>query len=158
VAARYVYLKELTPRGFAIYSNWDTSQKAKDVSSNQWAALTFWWRELERQVRVEGRVERMSAAESQVYFDTRLRSSRIGAWASRQSLVLQSREELEEQVREVERKFEGQESIPVPDFWGGVRIVPESIEFWQGRDSRLHDRFKYEKGEDGQWTIVRLSP
>lgn len=159
VSARMVYLKELDARGFVIYSNWGTSRKAKDVGSNPYAALTFWWRELERQVRVEGPVERLSAAESQTYYDTRIRGSRLGAWASRQSSVLEGgREELEEQVKEVERRFEGKEDIPVPEFWGGLRVLPERVEFWQGRPSRLHDRFEYVKDERGEWKIQRLSP
>lgn len=126
VSARVVFLKELDTRGFVIYSNWDTSRKAADVASNPRAALTFWWREVERQVRVEGAVERLSSKESQVYYDTRARGSRIGAWASPQSQVLGGREELEERVRRVEERFEGVEEIPVPEFWGGVRVVPES--------------------------------
>jgi len=153
-----VYLKELDSSGFVIYSNFGTSQKAKDVESNKWASLTFWWEGLERQVRVEGKVERLTSEESQVYYDTRIRGSRIGAWASRQSQVLKEREELEGWVKDVEKKFEGEEMIPVPEFWGGLRVVPEMVEFWQGRESRLHDRFQYEKGEDGEWKIERLSP
>ncbi|QSZ34456.1 hypothetical protein DSL72_006050 [Monilinia vaccinii-corymbosi] len=159
VSARVVYLKELDATGgFVIYSNWGTSRKAKDIAGNKWASLTFWWEPLERQVRVEGRVERLPDAESQVYYDLRARGSRIGAWASPQSQVLKGREELEERVKEVEKRFEGQEKIPVPEFWGGLRIIPEMVEFWQGRDSRLHDRFQYEKKEDGEWDIQRLSP
>ncbi|KAM3080433.1 pyridoxamine-phosphate oxidase [Clarireedia jacksonii] len=159
VSARMVYLKELDTTGFVIYSNWGTSRKAADISSNPYASLTFWWRELERQVRVEGPTERLSREESQVYYDLRARGSRVGAWASRQSEVLKGgREELEERVRETEKRFEGGEKIPVPEFWGGLRVKPERVEFWQGRDSRLHDRFVYERGEDGEWKIERLSP
>jgi len=119
---------------------------------------------VERQVRVEGRVERLSSAESQSYYELRARGSRIGAWASEQSKVLLEqeggREVLEQRVRDVERRFEGVEDIPVPDFWGGLRVIPDMIEFWQGRESRLHDRFRYvrdAKGEEG-WRIERLSP
>ncbi len=160
VSSRMVYMKELDERGFVIYSNWDTSQKAADIKSNPQAALTFWWRELERQVRVEGRTERLGNEESQVYYDTRIRGSRIGAWASRQSTVLRDREELEGQVKEVEARFEGNDKIPVPDFWGGLRVVPDTIEFWQGRQSRLHDRFRYKKDAavNSGWSLVRLSP
>jgi pyridoxamine 5'-phosphate oxidase len=154
-----VYLKELDSRGFVIYSNWETSRKAKDAASNPFASLAFWWRELERQVRVEGKVERLSREESQVYFDTRIRGSRIGAWASQQSTVLSGREELGERFREVEKRFDGVEEIPVPEFWGGLRIIPERVEFWQGRDCRLHDRFSYEKVDEGkEWKLERLSP
>lgn len=162
VSARMVYMKELDSKGFVIYSNWDTSRKASDVNSNPHAALTFWWRELERQVRVEGRVERLKSEESQVYYDTRIRGSRIGAWASQQSKVLEGREELEKRVEDVEKRFEGKDKIPVPDFWGGLRVIPEIVEFWQGRPSRLHDRFKYEWVEkengEGEWKVDRLSP
>ncbi|KAK4126224.1 pyridoxamine 5'-phosphate oxidase [Parathielavia appendiculata] len=179
VSARMVYLKELDAKGFVIYSNFGTSGKARDLfgtadgssTGNRWASLVFWWEPLERQVRVEGRAERLLAAESQAYYDTRVRGSRIGAWSSRQSAVLQpdpnvegddGRAKLDKWVKETEEKFEGVEKIPVPEFWGGLRIVPERVEFWQGRQNRLHDRFVYDRvrGEDGQdkWTLERLSP
>ena len=158
ISARMVYLKEMDERGFVIYSNWGTSQKSKDIASNPQAALTFWWHELQRQVRVEGPCERLSSEESQPYYDTRIRGSRIGAWASQQSQVLRDRGELEQQVEDVEKKFDGQEEIPVPDFWGGMRVKPEMVEFWQGRPSRLHDRFQYTKDGKGGWKIERLSP
>jgi len=160
VSSRYVYLKELDSLGFVLYSNWATSRKARDFSTNPRVALAFWWRELERQVRVEGVAERVTGAESQVYYDTRIRGSRIGAWASQQSCVLSGREELEGRVGDVERRFEGREEIPVPEFWGGLRVVPEVVEFWQGRESRLHDRFMYTKdeGAEGGWRVERLSP
>jgi len=155
-----VYLKELDPTGFIIYSNFETSRKSQDLRSNPAASLTFYWREVERQVRVEGVTERLSAEESQTYFDTRIRGSRVGAWASRQSEVIEDRNVLEERVNEVERRFEGQDKIPVPEFWGGLRLKPLYVEFWQGRESRLHDRFVYEREsvESEEWTVKRLSP
>ncbi|KAB5572451.1 hypothetical protein GE09DRAFT_1099530 [Coniochaeta sp. 2T2.1] len=176
VSARVVYLKELDSRGFVVYSNFGTSRKGSDLfgspdgssKPNPWASLTFWWEGLERQVRVEGRVERLGREESQKYFDTRVRGSRVGAWASRQSQVLKpsgregddGREMLERWVKEAEEKFAGKEEIPVPEFWGGLRIVPVRVEFWQGRQNRLHDRFVYEQEEEaeGGWRLERLSP
>ena len=159
-----MYLKELDDRGFVIYSNWATSRKAADLDSNPQASLAFWWHELERQVRVEGMAERLSEEESQRYYDLRARGSRIGAWASEQSKVLPEeeggRDVLERRVRDVEERFEGQDKIPVPRFWGGVRVVPRMVEFWQGRESRLHDRFRYTRDETVEegWRIERLSP
>ena len=134
------------------------------MRSNPRASLAFWWHELERQVRVEGTVVRLSNEESQAYFALRARGSRVGAWASEQSKVLPEenggREVLENRVRDVERRFEGVEDIPVPEFWGGLRVVPDMVEFWQGRESRLHDRFKYVRdgGDEYGWQIERLSP
>lgn len=161
-----VYLKELDDKGFVVYSNFGTSRKAADLATNSWAGLTFWWESMERQVRVEGKATRMTREESQVYYDTRARGSRIGAWSSKQSQVLKpadgddGRKELESWVEETEERFKDEEKIPVPDFWGGLRIVPESVEFWQGRESRLHDRFLYERKEEGkdEWSLERLSP
>lgn len=167
VSARVVYMKELDARGFVVYSNFGTSRKARDLESNPHASLVFWWEALERQVRVEGRAERLPAEESQRYFDTRVRGSRVGAWASRQSAVLSpeggeddGRAQLRRWVGEAEERFAGTEDIPVPEFWGGLRIVPERVEFWQGRENRLHDRFVYEKveGQEDKWTLDRLSP
>lgn len=185
VSARMVYMKELDAQGFVLYSNFGTSGKARDLfgtadgssTGNPWASLVFWWEPLERQVRIEGRAVRLTPAESQVYFDTRVRGSRIGAWSSRQSEVLKTdpaiegddgRSQLEGWVRETESRFEGTEQIPVPEFWGGLRIVPERVEFWQGRQNRLHDRFVYDRvhsegakegqGEEDKWTLERLSP
>ena len=171
VSSRFVYLKELDSKGFVVYSNWDTSRKASDINSNGWASLAFWWHEVERQIRVEGTTERLSRKESQVYFSVRARGSKVGAWASEQSKVLPEeeggRDVLERRVKDVKKMFEDvkDEDIPVPEFWGGMRIVPTMVEFWQGRESRLHDRFRYtrvEKGEEGDlgdgWKIERLSP
>lgn len=159
-----VYLKELDDRGWVIYSNWGTSRKARDFESNPYASLCFWWKPLERQVRVEGPCERLTTQESQTYFDTRARGSRIGAWASQQSSILKpqgsgddGRRELENQVANITQRFEGKDDIPVPDFWGGLRVKPEMVEFWQGRESRLHDRFRYTRDGE-QWVVERLSP
>ena len=134
------------------------------MASNPRAALAFWWQELERQVRVEGPVERLSASESQSYYGLRARGSKIGAWASAQSTVLAEdeggREVLDRRVKDVEKRFDGVEDIPVPEFWGGLRVIPEMVEFWQGRESRLHDRFRYslDRKTEGGWKIERLSP
>ncbi|KAF3923968.1 hypothetical protein ABW21_db0200988 [Orbilia brochopaga] len=158
VSARMVYLKELDNKGFVIYSNWETSRKAEDLRSNNNASLCFFWKENERQVRVEGHTERLTPQESQEYYKTRIRGSRIGAWASRQSSKLKNRAELEDRVHEFEKQFEGQEDIPLPPHWGGMRLVPTRIEFWQGRDNRLHDRFIYERDDKGAWEINRYAP
>ncbi|KAH7328075.1 pyridoxamine 5'-phosphate oxidase [Stachybotrys elegans] len=172
VSSRMVYLKELDANtsSFVIYTNLGTSRKAADIQSNGHAALLFFWEDLQRQVRIEGTTARNSAEESQAYFDTRVRGSRIGAWASRQSQVLapdasvegdDGRAQLDQWVQETEERFKDVEKMPVPDFWGGLRIIPTRIEFWQGRESRLHDRFVYDKVEgDGEakWTLERLSP
>lgn len=237
VSARVVYLKELDERGWVVYSNWGSREGKggqvfgvnagggdfpgamprpdedesllQDVQGgNRWAALTFCWSALERQVRIEGLVEPLSREESELYWNTRERGSQIGAWASWQSKVLWSAEPetlvdrrrksvaaaahvqgstptsgcpeipadidetdiddgralLEKRVQEMEARFAGVEKIPLPPFWGGVRLVPESVEFWQGRRSRLHDRFRYvrvKKSDDDssfQWQIQRLSP
>jgi pyridoxamine 5'-phosphate oxidase len=160
VSARVVYLKGLDDSGFIIYSNWDTSRKAQDIRTNPQAALTFWWKKLERQIRIEGTVERLSSEQSQIYYDTRIRGSRIGAWASQQSAVLRDRQELEDRVKEVEKRFDGQDKFPAPEFWGGLRVIPDTMEFWQGRESRLHDRIRYLKDdkEASGWKMERLSP
>ncbi|PTB70855.1 pyridoxamine 5'-phosphate oxidase [Trichoderma citrinoviride] len=173
VSSRVVYLKELDSHGFVMYTNLGTSRKARDLATNPHASLVFYWPPLQRQVRVEGVTETNSREESQTYFDTRVRGSRIGAWASRQSTQAieeaeeeeedDGRAQLEEWVHEVEERFKGQDKIPVPDFWGGLRLVPQRVEFWQGRESRLHDRFVYEweegeDGKEGKWRLERLSP
>lgn len=163
VSARMVLLKELDSRGFVVFSNWETSRKARDVASNARAALTFWWEPLQQQVRVEGSTERLTSAESQVYFDTRPRGSRIGAYASPQSQPIRDRAELDARVEEARARFSDGDTedrqIPVPPFWGGLRIVPDAIEFWQGRENRLHDRFLYQRDlPDGPWSRTRLAP
>ncbi|KAK9465952.1 hypothetical protein V1512DRAFT_271879 [Lipomyces arxii] len=159
VSARTVLFKELDPRGFIVYSNWSTSKKAMDIKSNPSAAITFFWKGLERQVRIEGHTEFITPEESYAYFKTRPRESRIGAWASPQSKIVQSRDELDRLVDGIHAKFEGVEDIPLPKGWGGLRVVPEEIEFWQGRPNRVHDRFSYTReNENSEWKLERLAP
>ena len=157
-SARVVLLKSVDARGFAFYTDY-RSRKGAELDANPRAALAFWWGELERQVRVEGAVEGVSAEEADAYYASRPRGSRIGAWASRQSRPLAAREELEERIREVESRFAGAE-IPRPDFWSGFRVLPERIEFWFGRPSRLHERELYLRagGDPPRWTKELLYP
>ncbi|MBA2376038.1 MAG: pyridoxamine 5'-phosphate oxidase [Actinomycetota bacterium] len=154
-SARIVLLRGFDERGFCFYTNYE-GRKGGELSSNPRAALVFYWGALERQVRIEGGVSRLSEEESGEYFASRPRGSRIGAWVSEQSELLEKREALEERVEELEREYADGE-IPRPHFWGGFRVEPERVEFWQGRESRLHDRLLYERGGDG-WGIVRLQP
>lgn len=157
-SARMVLLKGHDERGFTFFTNYD-SRKAGELDANPHAALILHWAVLERQVRVEGAVHRISEEESYDYFRTRPRGSRIGAWASPQSSVLEDRGDLEARVREMEQRFEGQDEIPLPPHWGGYRVVPELIEFWQGRVSRLHDRWVFRRpSPDADWTLERLYP
>ena len=154
-SVRMVLLKNADQRGFTFFTNYE-SRKAAELAANPHAALCFHWKELDRQVRVTGSVERVTDAESRDYFVTRPEGSRIGAWASEQSRPLASRAELEERVAEVRQRFEGGE-IPLPPFWGGYLITPDRIEFWQGRTDRLHDRIAFDR--DGQqWKAIRLYP
>jgi len=155
-SARLVLLKGADERGFVFYTNY-RSMKARELDSNPQAALVFYWPQLERQVRVEGKVARTSAQESAAYFKTRPRESQIGALASPQSEVIASREALQQRVEELEKVYEGRE-VDRPDNWGGYRLHPERIEFWKGRPGRLHDRILYERQADGRWIISRLAP
>jgi pyridoxamine 5'-phosphate oxidase len=155
-AARIVLLKDLDERGFVFFTNYN-SHKGKQLAQNPWAALVFWWEPLERQVRIEGKVEKASEEESDRYFPSRPINSQLGSWASGQSEVVASREVLETRLEQFRQKYEGQ-TIPRPAHWGGFRVVPEEIEFWQGRPSRLHDRLRYRLQEDGSWLIERLCP
>jgi pyridoxamine 5'-phosphate oxidase len=154
-SARMVLLKGVDARGFVFYTDY-RSRKGQELADNPGAALCFFWPELERQVRVTGAVQRVSRAESDAYFQSRPLPSRLGAWSSVQSSVLPSRDVLEAEVEAVTQRFAAGE-VPLPDHWGGFRVVPEEIEFWQGRSSRLHDRIQYRR-EAGTWVKRRLSP
>ena len=155
-AVRTVLLKGFDERGFVFYSNYE-SAKARDLAANSKVALLFPWLALERQVSAMGSAQKISAAESLKYFLSRPRESQIGAWASRQSEVISTRALLETKFAEMKARF-ANGGIPLPDQWGGYRVTPQSFEFWQGRPSRLHDRFRYTLQSDGSWTIARLMP
>jgi len=154
-STRTVLLKTVDERGFIFFTNYD-SRKGRELADNPNAALTFFWSDLERQVCVAGTVTKLPVAESENYFKSRPRGSRIGAWASNQSEPVPDRAALEMKWRELEKKFPG--DVPLPPNWGGFILRPERIEFWQGRPSRLHDRFSYVRQPDGSWKIERLSP
>ena len=156
VSARVVLLRGFDQKGFVFYTNYE-SRKGRQLAENPQAALVFYWGLLQRQVCIAGRVEPVSREESQAYFNSRPRDHRIGAWASQQSRILEDRSELDARVRELEERFGGEE-IPLPPYWGGFRVVPHTIEFWQGRPSRLHDRLRYSRREVGVWQIERLYP
>jgi pyridoxamine 5'-phosphate oxidase len=154
-STRTVLLKSVDERGFIFFTNYD-SRKGRELADNPNAALTFFWPDLERQVCVAGNVTKLPAAESGAYFKSRPRGSQLAAWASSQSEAVPDRATLEAKWRELEKKFSGE--IPLPPNWGGFILQPERIEFWQGRPSRLHDRFSYTRQADGSWRIERLSP
>ena len=152
---RMVLLKEADARGFVFFTDY-RSIKGIEIGENPRGALCFWWGPLERQVRVRGSIERVSPDESSAYFQLRPRGSRLGAWASAQSSVLKSRTELELKHAALAAQYEGEE-VPTPPHWGGFRLIPESFEFWQGRESRLHDRLRFSRAGEG-WHLERLSP
>ncbi len=153
-SARIVLLKGLDGRGFTFFTDF-RSRKGLDLDAHPQACLLFFWPELERQVRITGKVTRVSAAEAEVYYRSRPLGSRIGAWASQQSSVIPDRASLEARVAEMQKQFG--DAPPLPPHWGGFHVDPDEIEFWQGRESRLHDRLRYRKSETG-WTVERLSP
>jgi pyridoxamine 5'-phosphate oxidase len=155
-AVRMVLLKGFDTRGFVFYTDF-SSPKARDLAVNPRASLCFWWPELERQVRVDGRVTKVSTEEADLYFQTRPRESQLAAWASDQSAVVKNRGLLEERLAELEDRFADQD-VPRPDMWGGFRLAPSAMEFWQGREHRLHDRIHYTLRDDGRWTMERLAP
>jgi pyridoxamine 5'-phosphate oxidase len=155
-SARMVLAKLFDERGFTFHTG-RVSRKGRELADNARGALLFYWHPLGRQVRIEGPVTQVGDDESEAYFRTRPRDGQIAAWASTQSEPIGSREELEQRVAELEREFEGRD-VPLPPHWGGYRLEPELWEFWQHRDSRLHDRFRYSRQDGGEWTIERLGP
>ena len=155
-SVRTVLVKAFDEHGIVCYTNY-ASAKARDLEENPYAAAVFAWLPLERQVRLSGSTERVSRAETEAYFTTRPRGSQLAAWASAQSSVIASRAELEARVRESSARFAGQD-VPAPPNWGGYRLRPDVVEFWQGRPDRLHDRLRHRRGPDGTWTVERLAP
>lgn len=153
---RIILLKGFDEVGFVFFTNYE-SNKGKEIEKNNFASLTFFWGDLERQVRIEGKIEKVSGLESDEYFHSRPRGSQIGAWVSNQSKVIEGRKVIEERLLNLEREFKNSEVIPRPPHWGGYRVIPEKIEFWQGRPNRLHDRILYSK-KVNDWKIERLSP
>ena len=155
-SARIVLLKEFDERGFTFFPNYG-SQKGNELTENPHAALVFYWAQLERQVRIVGTVGRVNREESENYFRSRPFGSKIGAWASNQSGLLRNREELDRRVEELAREYHGKD-VPLPPNWGGYRLSPDTIEFWQSRPNRVHDRFRYTRHSSNEWRIERLSP
>jgi pyridoxamine 5'-phosphate oxidase len=155
--SRTVLLKDLTDGGFTFFSNYE-SRKGKQISENKNVSLLFPWYPMERQIIVIGSATKIARQDSEKYFATRPRSSQIGAWASEQSTELSSRQELENKFKELENKFANEEVIPTPPYWGGYIVYPISIEFWQGRYSRLHDRIRYVREKNNNWQLKRLNP
>jgi pyridoxamine 5'-phosphate oxidase len=154
-SARIVLLKGVDAQGFVFFTDY-RSRKGAELAENPLAALVFLWKEIERQVRISGAVARVTLAESEAYYRSRPVGSRLGAWASHQSAVIASREELEARLRDVRARFVDGD-VPLPPHWGGYRVVPDEVEFWQGRPDRLHDRLRYERSDAG-WIVNRLSP
>lgn len=155
-AARIVLLRGFDERGFCFYTNY-ASRKGEEIAANPWVALVFWWGALGRQIRIEGRIEKLSAAEADAYYHSRPLGSRLGAWVSPQSQVITGREVLEAGLRQLEAQFIDQ-APPRPPFWGGYRVVPDLFEFWQSGLHRLHDRLRYTRQVDGCWRLERLAP
>ncbi len=155
-SARTVLLKGVDGRGFVFFTNYE-SRKGRDLAENARASLLFPWLALERQIVVEGTVAKVSREESAAYFHSRPRASQLGAWVSQQSSVITGRATLEDAMKTLEKKYAGAE-VPVPPAWGGYRLTPETVEFWQGRRSRLHDRLRYRRETTGDWTVERLAP
>jgi len=155
-SARTALLKGVDGRGFVFFTNYE-SRKGRELATNPHATLVFPWLALERQVIVEGTVTKASREESEAYFHSRPHASQLGAWVSQQSSIVANRAVLEDGYKAVERKYAGQ-TVPIPPHWGGFRLSPERVEFWQGRRSRLHDRLRYVREKDGSWSVERLSP
>ena len=156
-SSRIVLLKEIEEEGFVFYTNYN-SDKAKDIHKNTHVAMLFFWKNLERQVRISGIALKFDEVRAKEYFQSRPKESQIGAWASKQSQSLENREELEHSYNELHQRYLHSKSLPKPPYWGGFIIKPEYFEFWQGRADRLHDRFRYSQEQANQWNIVRLSP